>query len=472
MLEQELNNYWRTVVDTIQDAVMIVDIDGTIVTVNAAFARVTGWPAGEIVGRSCAVLQCPSCQKDRQGNDGHWCSLFRTGAVRRHRCTIRHQNGRDVPVIKNAAVLRDKSDRVLGGVETLTDISALVDRDRKIEAYRRELAAQDGFCGIIGISPAMQAVFDLIANAAASDAPVIIFGESGTGKELVARAIHDRGPRRDRPYVKVNCAALAESLLESELFGHVRGAFTGAVQARQGRFEAANGGDIFLDEIGDLPLTTQVKLLRVLEEKVVERVGDNRAIPVDVRVISATNRDLTRMVADRRFREDLFYRINVIPLILPPLRERMEDIPLLAEAFFRRLQLKSDKPVETIAYDTMGMLMTYGWPGNVRELRSVFEYAFVACPGGSIQPPHLPPTIAQGCRCPAPQAPAPFPAAPAGLTAGAPPGGLSPRDTLIAALTRAGGNQSAAARLLGVSRGTVWNRMRRYGIDPKRLQDP
>jgi len=462
MLEQDLNTYWRTVVDTIQDAVMIVDTDGTIVTVNEAFARVTGYAVETVAGQSCAVLKCPTCQKDRQGSAEHWCSLFHTGEVRRHRCTIRHRSGRDVPVIKNAAVLRDRSDQVIGGVEILTDISILVDREQQIEAFRRELSGQDGFEGIIGTSPAMQSVFDMIANAAGSDAPVIIFGESGTGKELVARAIHNRGPRRDKPYVKVNCAALAESLLESELFGHVRGAFTGAVQSRTGRFEAANGGDIFLDEIGELPMTTQVKLLRVLEEKVIERVGDNRSIPVDVRIVTATNRDLARMVAQGRFREDLFYRINVIPLNLPPLRERMEDIPLLAESFYRRMHLKSDKLLEGIAYDTMGMLMTYSWPGNVRELRSAFEYAFVACPAGAIQPRHLPPAIVQHGTC--------RPVSSAGETpaddppTAAPAGGLSPKETLIAALTQTGGNQSAAARLLGVSRGTVWNRMRRYGI--------
>jgi PAS domain S-box-containing protein len=466
MLEQELNTYWRTVVDTIQDAVMIVDTDGTIVTVNAAFADVTGYAIEEVVGQSCTILQCPTCNRERGQSDGHWCPLFRTGRVRRHRCTIRHRSGRDVPVLKNAAVLRDKNDQVLGGVETLTDISALVDRERQIEAFRRELSAQDGFEGIIGQSPAMQAVFAMIENAADSDAPVIIFGESGTGKELVARAIHHRGPRRAKPYVKVNCAALAETLLESELFGHVRGAFTGAVQTRQGRFEAAHGGDIFLDEIGDLPMTTQVKLLRVLEEKVIERVGDNRPIQVDVRIVTATNRDLVRMVAEGRFREDLFYRINVIPLMLPPLRERMEDIPLLAESFFRRLQLKSDKPVETIAYDTMGKLMAYGWPGNVRELRSAFEYAFVACPGGAIQPMHLPPGIvARSATVPPVTAAVSMPAAARPTTHA----GLSSKDILISALTRAGGNQSLAARLLGVSRGTVWNRMRKYGINPRQV---
>lgn len=462
MTVQELNTYWRTVVDTIQDAVMIVDTGGTIVMVNKAFATVTGYEVDQVLGQSCALLQCPTCRRERSGGSGAWCSLFQDGEVRRHRCVIRHRSGKEVPILKNAAVLRDGAGQVIGGVETLTDITALVDRDHQIEAFRRELAAGDGFEGIIGVSPAMQAVFDMIDSAAGSDAPVIILGESGTGKELVARAIHRRGPRRDKPYVKVNCASLAESLLESELFGHVRGAFTGAVQARQGRFEAASGGDIFLDEIGDLPLTTQVKLLRVLEEKVIERVGDNRPVPIDVRIVTATNRDLTRMVAEGLFREDLFYRINVIPLMLPPLRERKEDIPLLAEAFFRRLQLKSDKPVETIAYDSMGLLITYPWPGNIRELRSAFEYAFVACPGGAIEPKHLPPAIQQQdtavptSSCNGKTAEGSRPAPPAT--------GLSPKETLIEALTRTGGNRSAAARLLGVSRGTVWHRMRRYGI--------
>ncbi len=212
----------------------------------------------------------------------------------------------------------------------------------------------------------------------------------------MASALHDLGPRREKPFVKVNCAALTESLLESELFGHVKGAYTGAYRDRKGRFEEANGGDIFLDEIGDLPLATQVKLLRVLEQKVIERVGDNRSIKVDVRIISATNKDLRMLVEKGVFRDDLFFRINVIPIILPPLRERPDDISLLAESFFRTNQLKSGKDIKGISNDAMALLTAYEWPGNVRELRSAFEYAFVTCQESLIQPHHFPPAIYQG----------------------------------------------------------------------------
>jgi len=300
----------------------------------------------------------------------------------------------------------------------------------------------------------MRRVFDLIENIAQSDAPVLILGESGTGKELVAKALHDVGPRKDKPYVKVNCAALNESLLESELFGHVKGAFTGAYRSRQGRFEAAQGGDIFLDEIGDLPLSTQVKLLRVLEEKIIERVGDNRPIPVDVRIITATNRDLQSLVKAGNFREDLFFRINVIPIYLPPLRERREDIPLLAEAFFRRMRLKTGKDIKGITKYAMALLMTYSWPGNVRELRSAFEYAFVACQQPLIQPYHFPPHICNG-EIPVKR----------GKNVIVIDKEELKKQELIKALEEAGGNQSKAARILGVSRVTVWNRMKRFGIN-------
>ena len=298
----------------------------------------------------------------------------------------------------------------------------------------------------------MQKVFDLITNAAQSDAPVIIFGESGSGKELVARAIHETGIRRQKPYVKVNCAALTESLLESELFGHVKGAFTGAYRSREGRFEAAQGGCIFLDEIGDLPLSTQVKLLRVLEEKIIERVGDNRPIRIDVRIITATNRDLKKLVQQGAFREDLFYRINVIPIFVPPLRERVGDIPLLAESFFRRNRLKSQKNIRGISNAAMEQLLTYRWPGNVRELKSAIEYAFVTCQESTIQPYHFPPAIHQTQS----------------FVMNNKIESLSRKEIkkkeLIDALESAGGNQSQAAVILGISRVTVWNRMKKYGI--------
>ena len=298
----------------------------------------------------------------------------------------------------------------------------------------------------------MEQVFDLISNASQSDAPVIIFGESGTGKELVAKAIHDTGTRRKKPFVKVNCAALTESLLESELFGHVKGAFTGAHRSREGRFEAAHGGDIFLDEIGDLPLSTQVKMLRVLEEKVIERVGDNRPVHIDVRIISATNRNLKQLVGRGSFREDFFYRINVIPIMVPPLRERVEDIPLLADSFFRRIQLKNEKKIMGISNEAMELLMSYTWPGNVRELKSAFEYGFVTCQELLIQPHHFPPAVTS--------------AQPIAKTIKK--NLLNRADMkkkqLIEALESANGNQSRAADILGISRVTVWNRMKKYGI--------
>jgi len=340
----------------------------------------------------------------------------------------------------------------MGAVETMTDISELIEKDTQIEAFRRELQTENGFHGILGASASMQQVFDLISNASHSDAPVIIFGESGTGKELVAKAIHDTGLRRKKPFVKVNCAALTESLLESELFGHVKGAFTGAYRSREGRFEAAQGGDIFLDEIGDLPLSTQVKMLRVLEEKVVERVGDNRSIHVDVKIISATNRNLKQLVDQGVFREDLFYRINVIPIMVPSLKERVGDIPLLADSFFHRIQLKNDKKIMGISNEAMELLMSYAWPGNVRELKSAFEYAFVTCQESMIQPHHLPPVVHQTQPLVKENRKDPLNRK------------EMKKKELIEALESAGGNQSRAAEILGISRVTVWNRMKRFGI--------
>jgi len=455
MIKQNLNTYWKTVVETIQDGIMIVDKAGTIVSVNSALEKIAGYNNGELVGNSCTILNCDLCEVNRDTEDGHWCRLFKIGSVKMRRCVLQRKDGSFVHILKNAALLRDAEGQVIGAVETITDITDVIEKEFQIEEYKKELQARDGFHGILGNSPPMRRIFDLIENVAQSDAPVLILGESGSGKELVAQAIHEIGPRKDRPYIKINCAALNQSLLESELFGHVKGAFTGAYRSRQGRFEAAHGGDIFLDEIGDLPLSTQVKLLRVLEEKVIERVGDNRPIPVDVRIITATNRNLEELVSKGNFREDLFFRINVIPIHLPPLRERSDDIPLLAEAFFRRMRLKTDKKIEGISKEAMALLMDYPWPGNVRELKSAFEYAFVACQEPIIQSHHLPPHIYKRDVS-------------VKKTRSAIHLRLNKdelkKQELIRALEQSGGNQSEAARILGVSRVTVWNRMKRYGI--------
>jgi PAS domain S-box-containing protein len=451
----ETNRYWKEVVDTIQDGVMLVDPEGLILSVNRAFEEITGYTKEEILGKSCTILNCSSCEIARKDKQCYCCSMFDKGQLRKQKCALVHKNGRVINIVKNASVLRDGRGQVTGAVETMTDITDLIEKETQIENYRRELAAEDSFHGMIGRSAAMQKLFDLIINAARSDAPVIVYGESGTGKEMVSKAIHEEGLLRGGPFIKVNCAALNESLLESELFGHVKGAFTGAFREREGRFEAAHNGDIFLDEIGDLPLSTQIKLLRVLEEKVIERVGDQRSIPVDVRIITATNRQLHDLVGRGAFREDLFYRINVIPIWVPPLRRRLEDIPLLADSFFRRIRLKSEKPINGISNSALELLSTCSWPGNVRELRSAFEYAFVSCSGAVIEPHHFPQHILRP-------------------RAQARPHELSSeriedvkKQRLTDALRQSHGNQSETAKILGISRTSVWSQIKRFGIDPK-----
>lgn len=437
---------------------MIVAPGGIIVSANKAFLRLTGYEMDELLGEPCSKLNCTACHRERKLEQKHWCRLFRDGSLKKQRCVLTRRDGSIVHIFKNASVLRDRDNEIIGAVETMTDITELLNQEHKIEAYKRELSGRDTFHGMVGISAVMQQVYTLITNAADSDAPLIIYGESGTGKELAAQAVHELSDRRDFPYIKVNCAALNESLLESELFGHVKGAFTSAIQDRKGRFEVAEKGSIFLDEIGDLPLATQVKLLRVLEEKIIERVGDNRPIPINVRIITATNKDLNKMVQEGSFREDFFYRINVIPMHIPPVRERIGDIPLLAESFFRKLLLKTGKNIQGISQEAMDLLIQYNWPGNVRELRSTFEYAFVTCRTQTITPEDLPPVIQQhGIN------------APSGPLSSSPPGMKKKeqqRRKLIEALDAAGGNQSKAAQLLGVSRVTVWNRMKRFRLSP------
>lgn len=448
MEDKSLNRYWETVVDIIHDGVMMVDPHGVIVSMNRAFTEMTGYKRDELVGRNCSVLNCSSCERIYDSTHQHWCLLFRNSSVSMRKCSLTRKDGSLVYAMKNASVLRDEHGEIIGAVETLADITELMEKESQIEAFRHDLQAEDTFYGMIGTSAVMRRTFDLLANVATSDAHAFIFGESGTGKELAAKAIHLHSSRNNRPYIQVNCAALNESVLESELFGHVKGAFTGAYQNRLGRFEAAQGGDIFLDEIGELPQSIQVKLLRVLEEKVIERVGDNRSIPVDVRIITATNRNLKELVEKGLFRSDLYYRINVLPVELPPLRNRPEDIPLLAEHFFRHLQLKSNKQIAGIAPEAMHALVRHTWPGNVRELKSAFAYAFVTCTGGLIEPAHLPPDL----TLPSVASPAVMPA------------DDQKKLELVQALTLAKGNKSKAAKILGVSRVTVWNRMHRYGL--------
>jgi two-component system response regulator HydG len=453
--QDEYNQYWRTVINTMQDGLMVVDPGGLIVSVNPAFEELTGYNASELVGNPCTLLECDSCDYPKNARGTLQCDLFKKGAIQRCRCTLRKKDGSPLYVLKNAAVIQGPEGETMGGVETLTDLSEAVARERELVSLRRQMGMDEVFQGMVGRSPAMLRLFSLIESAADSDAPVLITGESGTGKEMVAEALHRLGRRAKGPLIKVNCASLNENILESELFGHVKGAFTGADAKRMGRFEAAKGGDFLLDEVGDLPPATQVKLLRVLQEKVIERVGDIKPIPVDVRIIAATHRDLKELVAQGRFREDLYYRVAVVPIRTPALRERREDVPLLVEAFLKRILQRSGKDISGVDKAAMDLLLAYDWPGNVRELINALEYAVVLCPGGNIQPDHLPESLRHEPSQTAPaQSPAPS-------RAESQP---DERERIIQALQQAGGRREEAAGLLGISRVTLWKKIKAYGI--------
>ena len=449
----EIAKYWKTIVDTLQDGLMVLDPSGNILAVNPAAEKLTGYTAEELIGNNCRTLNCTGCDVFGRGSGRDWCRLFVTGEVKAKKCMISDKQRRAVHVVKNASVLKDAEGNILGAVETLTDMTEIVRQQQEIASLRKSCHLEDDHHGLLGESPPMQRLFELIENVSQTDAPVLIHGQSGTGKELVARAIHEESPRSNKPFIKVNCAALNQNLLESELFGHEKGAYTGADRTRIGRFEAAHEGTIFLDEIGDIPLSTQVKLLRVLEEKEIERVGDHKPIPVDVRIISATNRDLDAMIADDQFREDLFFRINVFPLNCPSLAERIDDIPLIVQNFIDQNRGKGGKEILGVTPEAMEVLLVYPWPGNVRELRNAIEYAFVLCPGDWIDKEHLPPKIASaGKRMPV-------------LHTMGSKSWEDERANLIQTLRRVGGNQSEAGRLLGVSRVTIWKRIKKYGID-------
>ena len=320
---------------------------------------------------------------------------------------------------------------------------------RENTVLRQALKKEFRFRDLLSKSPAMQSVFELARTAARSNSTILVLGESGSGKEVLARAIHAESLRAEMPFVAVSCAALTESLLESELFGHERGAFTGAVSRRKGKFEAADGGTLFLDEVGDIGPKLQLDLLRVLEERKFHRVGGNEQIDVDVRIIAATNRDLRKAVAEGRFREDLFYRLNVIPILIPPLRDRREDIPLLVENFVERLALEMKKKLDGLSAEALAAIMAHDWPGNVRELRNVLERGAVVATGTQIQVSDL--------GLPARGEAPPRPGTMASLEE-------VERRHVSAVLAHTGGNVSQSARILGIDRVTLYNKMKKWGL--------
>ncbi len=426
----------RAILDSLADGVITVDRDWRISSFNAAAAGVLGYRAEDVLGKFCSrVLRTERCTNG--------CPLARSledGAqVNDRHVSLSRADGDIVEVSLNTAVLRSEDGEALGGVLSFRPIPA---------APRPDQAAARGtrFMGLIGNSPAMRRMFRLIQEVADSDATVLVTGESGTGKELVAAALQQLSPRRRGPYVKVSCAVFSEALLESELFGHVRGAFTDAVSERRGRFELADRGTLFLDEIGDISPRIQVKLLRVLQEREFERVGAETSTRVDVRLIAATHRDLPAMMARGSFREDLFYRLNVIPVHVPPLRQRRADIPLLVQHFLRVYAAKLGKDVTGVDQRTLDLLLAYPWPGNVRQLENAVEQATVRARACTVTEDLLPDEVRFGSDA----------TAALGVT--------SEVQRITAALDRHRWHHEQAARELGISRTTLWRRMRRLGL--------
>jgi PAS domain S-box-containing protein len=372
--------WFEAILRSLNDGVFCVDENWRITCYNPAAAEITGVPREEALGRPChEVFSSNICEKA--------CALrftIETGRpISNMAITVVNRKGNEVPVSISTSILKDKEGRIIGGVETIRDLSL-------VEQLRKELDAHHGFEDILSKSPKMQHIFDVIPTIAESDSTVLITGESGTGKGLVARAIHNLSPRMDKPFITVNCGAIPDTLLESELFGYKAGAFTDARRDKLGRFALAQGGTIFLDEIGDVSPAIQAKLLRVLQDKVFEPLGGTQSIQADVRIIAATNRDLAQLVKEGQLRTDLYYRINVFRLELPPLRERKEDIPLLVNHFIARLSALKGKDISGISPEALGILMNHNYPGSVRELENIIEHAFVLCPGGLIQAGHLP----------------------------------------------------------------------------------
>jgi two-component system, NtrC family, response regulator HydG len=454
-------HFLNQIIDTMAEGLFTLDDQGIITSWNQAMEKISGFSALEAVGSRCDILKCSRCYGKQCPADINACGVMVHGRTEAKECFVRHKDGYDVPVIKNARLAKDDQGRILGIVETITDLTELSLAQKTAEDARRQLQQAYRLGNIIGKSPAMQNVFDAVRAAADSRATVLIQGESGTGKELVAKAIHFNASKDQRPLVTVNCSALSETLLESELFGHVKGAFTGAHKDHMGRFEQADTGTIFLDEIGELTPYMQVKLLRVLQEREIERVGDTRKRKIDIRIIAATNKDLTDLTRKGVFREDLFYRLKVFTIQIPPLRNRKADIPLLVENFVHKTGKRENKRIKGVSPGAMKILMSHAWHGNVRELENAIEHAFVVCKTDYIAQTDLPTELWDAAKH-------------AGVTVTHPASAdLSQknltREALVDLLTQCQWNKAEVARRIGKSRTLVWKFMKKWDIP---LQQP
>ena len=424
---------------SVQDAIVTVDTEMRIIEANEATKNICGIPPQKLVGKKfdSIMTRCDKlCHKALEE------TLKTKNAVREHGIECKRQDRPRQVVALNSSPLMSRHNGFMGAVLVVRDVTRLADLERVLKERHK-------FQNLIGKSKKMQEIYRLLEDLTDTETTVLITGESGTGKELVAEALHYRGIRSGRPLVKVNCSALAENLLESELFGHVKGAFTGAIKDKTGRFQMANGGTILLDEIGEISPAIQLKLLRVLEEKQFERVGDSAPVKVDVRVIAATNQDLKNRVRLGEFRQDLYYRLKIIEISLPPLRERREDIPLLVDHFCNSFNKRDNKNIVGLSHEVPNIFMHYPWPGNVRELEHAIEHAFILCHNSTITVDHLPDEIRNHTK-----------------DHGTPSKKRHARgrDAIVEALEKTGWNKARAARLLDISRQTIYRKIQEFGI--------
>ena len=433
----------KIILDNLDIGVFTVTRGGLITFFNTVAEKISGFRRKEVIGRPCAALlgegPADGANLLKQAVEGGKAQSNKKGV-------LTAKDGRKIPIRGNYMALRNEQGRVIGGLATIQDLSL-------IDELHRAISSRYTFADMIGKDPSIQKIFDIVPVVAESDATILIEGSTGTGKDLLAKVIHNASKRAKKPLVKVNCAALPDNLLESEMFGYVKGAFTGADKDKPGRFQEADGGTIFLDEIGDLPLSLQAKLLRVLEEKEFYSLGSRKITRVDVRIIAATNQGLEEMVGAKRFREDLFYRLNVIRLELPPLRERRADIPLLIENILRRLSSARKAQASRISEEAMEILLNYDYPGNVRELENILEHALIICQEEVIGVKHLPIFLRKATPAAGPEK---------GVSAQE--GTPTEKERILEALKRHHWQRNEAARELHMDRTTLWRKMKRYHL--------